>query len=114
MQAVKERWCEGTLEFIWGEGGSLTILKASRGEDERGGGGWVKQGGGEGRGRRMGEGGGGTGGRGRGRDGREREGDSLFPVGSKLANLLVVAPQPVHTGLDQDEPELGIAVLPVI
>ncbi len=40
-------------------------------------------------------------------------GNSLFPVGSKLARLLVVPTQPVHTGLDQDEPELGIAVLPV-
>ena len=43
----------------------------------------------------------------------EREGDSLFPVGSQLACLLVVTTQPVHTGFDQDEPELSIAVLPV-
>lgn len=39
--------------------------------------------------------------------------NSLFPVRSELARLLVVATQPVNTRLDQDEPELGIAVLPV-
>ena len=55
---------------------------------------------------------------GRGRQGWERRcrgghGDLLFPVRSQLASLLVVATQPVHTGLDQDKPELGIAVLPV-
>lgn len=38
---------------------------------------------------------------------------SLLPVGSELARLLVVAPQPVHTALDEDKPELGVLVLPI-
>jgi hypothetical protein len=37
----------------------------------------------------------------------------LLPVRCQLASLLVIATQSVHTGLDQDEPELGILVLPV-
>jgi hypothetical protein len=37
----------------------------------------------------------------------------LLPVRCQLASLLVVATQSVDTRLDQDEPELGILILPV-
>jgi hypothetical protein len=38
---------------------------------------------------------------------------SLSPVRRKLADFLVVATQPMHTGFDQDKAELRVLILPV-
>ena len=44
---------------------------------------------------------------------RRSSGRLVLEVGCHLARLLVIARQPVHAGLDQDQPELGVVVLPV-